>query len=85
MPKTKSAKKALRQTARRREVNLGREKKLKATIKQFKKLLTGADKKEAQVFLKEVFSTVDKMAKVGFIKKGHANRIKSRLSKKLAK
>jgi small subunit ribosomal protein S20 len=83
MPKTKSAKKALRQSARRREVNVGREKKLKETIKKFKKLITGAKKEEAQVFLKEAYKTIDKMAKVGFIKKGKADRTKSRLAIKL--
>ncbi len=85
MPKTKSAKKALRQSARRREVNLGREKKLKETVKKFKKLLAGADKKEAQTYLNEVYKTIDKMAKVDFIKRGRADRMKSRLAKKLAK
>lgn len=83
MPKTKSAKKALRQSARRRELNLGREKKLKETVKKFKKLLTGAKKDEAQAFLREAYKTIDKMAKVDFIKKGRADRMKSRLAKKL--
>lgn len=83
MPKTKSAKKALRQSARRRELNLLREKKLKETVKKFKKLLAGAKKDEAQAFLKEVYKTIDKMAKVDFIKRGRADRMKSRLAKKL--
>ncbi len=83
MPKTKSAKKALRQSARRREVNLSREKKLKETVKKFKKLLAGKQGEEAKAFLKEVYKTIDKMAKVDFIKRGRADRMKSRLAKKL--
>lgn len=85
MPRTKSAKKALRQTVRRRAVNLLREKKLKDTVKKFKKLVVGEVKTDAQAFLKETYKTIDKMAKVNFIKKGKANRMKSRLAKKLAK
>ncbi|MCX6788353.1 MAG: 30S ribosomal protein S20 [bacterium] len=83
MPRTKSAKKALRQTVRRREQNLIREKKLKDTVKKFKKLVVAETKADAQAFLKETYKTIDKMAKVNFIKKGKANRMKSRLAKKL--
>jgi ribosomal protein S20 len=83
MPKTSSAKKALRQNARNRERNLGREKKLKEVVKKFKKLIEAAKKDEAQALLKEVYKTIDKMAKVDFIKKGRANRMKSRLAKKV--
>jgi len=83
MPRTKSAKKALRQTVRRREVNLLREKKLKDTVKKFKKLVIGEAKADAQALLSETYKTIDKMAKVNFIKKGKANRMKSRLAKKL--
>ena len=84
MPKTKGAKKALRQNVRRRALNLSREKKLKDTVKKFKKLTT-SEKTEAQAFLKDAYKAIDKMAKVKFIKKGKANRLKSRLAKKLAK
>ena len=83
MPRTKSAKKALRQTVRRREVNLLREKKLKDTVKKFKKLVMGEAKADAKALLSETYKTIDKMAKVNFIKKGKANRMKSRLAKKL--
>ena len=85
MPRTKSAKKALRQTVRRRAVNLLREKKLKDTVKKFKKLAVAETKTEAQAFLKDAYKAIDKMAKVNFIKKGKANRMKSRLAKKLGR
>ncbi len=83
MPKTKGAKKALRQNVRRRAQNLLREKKLKETVKKFKKLALEGKKEEANAYLKEVYKTIDKMAKVDFIKRGKASRMKSRLSKKV--
>lgn len=83
MPKTKGAKKALRQNVRRRAQNLLREKKLKETVKKFKKLSLEGKKDEANAYLKEVYKTIDKMAKVDFIKRGKASRMKSRLSKKV--
>lgn len=84
MPITKSAQKALRQSARRREVNLGRKKKMRTEINAFKKLVDDGKFEEAKKQLPKVYQALDKMSKVKFIKKGKANRLKSRLSKKLA-
>ncbi len=80
MPKIKSAKKALRQNLRRRKENLLRKDKTKEAVKAYRGLL--ADKKfaEAKEMLPRVFKTLDKMAKVGFIKPNKANRLKSRLA-----
>lgn len=83
MPKTISAKKALRQSIRRREINLNRKNKIKTVIKEYKKLVIGGKTKEAKEYLPNVYKTLDKMAKVNLIKKGKANRLKSRLSRKL--
>jgi len=83
MPITKSAKKALRQNIRRRARNLMRKKKMKETVKKYKKLIAAGKKEEAKAFLPQVYKVLDKMAKVNFIKKGKANRLKSRLAKKL--
>jgi small subunit ribosomal protein S20 len=83
MPNTKSAKKALRQNIRRRKRNLERKKKMKAVIKEYKKLLTDGKLEEAQKQLSLVYKTLDKLAKVNFIKEGKAKRLKSRLSRKL--
>ncbi|MFA6407711.1 MAG: 30S ribosomal protein S20 [Candidatus Paceibacterota bacterium] len=83
MPKTASAKKALRQSVKRRVINIEREKKLKETVKKFKKIIIAGKKEEAQAFLKDAYKTIDKMAKVKLIKKGKADRMKSRLAKKL--
>ncbi len=83
MPRTQSAKKALRQNARRRERNLKRAKETQTAIKRFKKLAAEGKKEEAGKFLAQVYKKLDKLAKTNFIKKGKANRLKSRLSKKL--
>ena len=85
MPITKSAKKAFRQNVRRREMNLDRKKKINTTIKEFKKLVEAGKLDEAQKYLPQVYKTLDKMTKVGLIKRGKADRFKSRLSKKLLK
>ena len=82
MPKIKSAKKALRQTARRRVRNLDRQKKMKETLREFKKLVASGKTEEARAYLPKVYKTLDKAAKTGFIKKNKANRLKSRLTKK---
>ncbi len=83
MPRTQSAKKALRQNVRRREMNLKGAKETRAAIKHFKKLTAGGKKEEAQKYLPQVYKKLDKLAKKKFIKKGRANRLKSRLTKKL--
>ncbi|MGC9603219.1 MAG: 30S ribosomal protein S20 [Minisyncoccia bacterium] len=83
MPITKSAKKAFRQSVRRRELNLGRKKKMHDAMKEYKKLVALGKMDEAQKYLPQVFKTLDKMTKVGLIKRGKADRYKSRLSKKL--
>ncbi len=85
MPKIKSAKKALRQSARRRVVNEGRKTVLKKTVKAFKKLVQENKGAEAKAALIKVFSTADKIAKTKYIKKAKADRIKSRTAKMLKK
>ena len=85
MPKIKSAKKALRQSARRRKTNQRRKVNLKQSIKAFKKLVQENKKDEAKKALAKVFTVADKTAKTKYIKKAKANRIKSRTSKMLKK
>ena len=85
MPKIKSAKKALRQSTRRRKVNEGRKVTLKKTVKTFRKLVQENKSAEAKDALVKVFSTADKIAKTKYIKKSKADRIKSRAAKLLKK
>lgn len=84
MLKTTSAKKALRQNIRRRAVNLARREKIKKVIKEYQKFLAAGEKDRAKALLPKVYKILDKMAKVNLIKRGRADRIKSRLAKKLA-
>ena len=83
MPITKSAKKALRQSKRRRVRNLVKKSKYRALVKEFKKAI--ADKKftEAKAILPKVYKSLDKAAKVNVIRKNKASRLKSRLTKVL--
>jgi ribosomal protein S20 len=84
MPKIKSAKKALRQSARRSVQNTARKGVMQKTIKQYTKLLAAGKTDEAKAYLPTVYKTLDKLAKVDFIKVGKAKRLKSRLTKKLS-
>lgn len=83
MPRIRSAKKALRQTVRRRVRNISRQRKIKEVVKDFKKLVESGKIEEARLLLPKVYKALDKVAKTGYIKKGRANRLKSRLSKKI--
>lgn len=77
MPITKSAHKALRQNQTRRKRNIAYMKVLKGELKRF----TTTPTAEA---LPGVYKRLDKAAKTNLIKKNKANRLKSRLSKRLA-
>jgi len=85
MPNTKSARKALRQTGRRRVRNLKRQRTVKDVVRDFKKLVDTGKLDEAKALLPKVYKALDKVAKTGYIKKNKANRLKSRLTKKLGK
>lgn len=85
MPKIKSAKKALRQNLRRKKQNLRRKTNLKKTIQTFKGFIKTGKLKEAKNYLNQIYKLADKTAKTNAIKKGKADRIKSRLSKLLVK
>lgn len=84
MPVTRTAKKALRQNVRRRAKNVAAQAELKKTLKQFKKLVADKKAAESSQSLALVYQKLDKAAKTGLIKKNTANRLKSRLSKRLA-
>ena len=75
---TKSAKKALRQSERRRIQNREWKDKLKAAIKE-------AAEKKTPAALSLAYKIIDKSAKAGIIKRNKAARVKSRLSKLLKK
>lgn len=78
---TKSAKKAIRQNKARRTHNLLYINNLKKLVKETKSLVAQKKIKEAKELLPKVYQILDKSAKVGVIKKNHASRHKSRLTK----
>jgi len=85
MPIIRSAKKALRQSERRRVQNLKKKRVYKGAIKDLKAAVALGDVVEAQKLLNSLYKAVDKAAKTNVIKKNKAARLKSRLSKRLAR
>lgn len=80
MPITKSAKKAIRVSGRKRAVNDRRKRVMKEIIKKVEKTAK-TDKKEAEKMLSGAYQVIDKAAKRGVIKKNNAARKKSRLTR----
>lgn len=81
MPITKSAKKALKQSKKRRIRNLRRFGVMRENIKQIKRLVEENKKEEALKLLPSIYKAIDKAAKNNVIKKNTASRKKSRLTK----
>ncbi|MFA5878489.1 MAG: 30S ribosomal protein S20 [Candidatus Staskawiczbacteria bacterium] len=82
---TQSAKKALRQNAKRRESNLVYKDKMKAIVKEVRALVAKNKIEEAKKLLPQIYKILDKTAKVSVIKKNAASRKKSRIAKLINK
>jgi len=80
MPVTKSAKKALRQSIKRRARNLRRKNKIKTLTKEIKRLVEKKELEKAKQLLPQLYKALDKAAKAGTIKKNTASRKKSRIT-----
>ncbi len=80
MPITKSAKKAIRVSLRKKAFNDQRKRVMKELIKKIEKL-SKTNKAEAQKILSSAFQAIDKAAQKGVIKKNNAANKKSRLSR----
>ena len=85
MPITKSAKKALKASLKKKKFNLKRKEAMKEVVKKVKKLAKEGGSKEAVGMMPAAYKAIDKAAKRGVIKKNTANRKKSRLAKLLSK
>ena len=83
MPIKASAKKELRQAKKRRVLNVKRQKTMKDSLKNIKKLLLAGKKDEAKKLISVAYQAIDKAVKRGVIKKNAAARKKSRLMKSL--
>ena len=77
---TKSAKKAIRQNARRKARNIVYKNKIKAVIKQARSLVLQKKNEEARQLLPAIYKALEKAAKGGVIKKNNASRTKSRIT-----
>lgn len=81
MPITRSAKKALRSSSRKRVFNLRRKRTLADAVKNVQKHIAGKEMKDAEKSLSGVYKAIDKARKRGIIKKNTAARKKSRLAR----
>lgn len=80
MPITASAKKALRQTKRRRVANVRALTKVKTIAKEVRFLIQGKKFTEAKALLPRLYKAIDKAAKENVLKKNTASRKKSRIT-----
>jgi small subunit ribosomal protein S20 len=82
---TKAAKKAIRQSARKRKRNRAGKDNLKKILKDLKALVAQKKIEEAKKLLPQAFKYLDKAAKTGLIKKNNASRKKSNFSKLISR
>ncbi len=83
MPNTESAKKRVRQNAKRRALNNWRKLRIKNQIKNFLSAVQHKDVGNAESEFRKVCSVLDKVACSGTIHRNTAARRKSRLSRRL--
>ena len=84
MPITQSAKKALRQNARRAKNNVVRKETYKKLVKIYRNLIAEKNPAEAAKQLPLVYQALDKAARNKVIEWNKAGRLKSRLSRLIA-
>ena len=78
-----SAKKRVRQNAKRRKINRSRKSQLKTQITNFEKTLSDGDVEVATKQLKEIVKKLDKVSATSTMHKKTAARRKSMLTKRL--
>jgi small subunit ribosomal protein S20 len=83
MPITISAKRALRESLKKRKANSQKKVVLKKFKKDFLKLIESNKIAEAKKMLPKAYKILDKAAKVNLIKKNKGAREKSRFAKKV--
>ncbi|HAW49489.1 TPA: 30S ribosomal protein S20 [bacterium] len=82
--RSRSVLKAIRQNEKRRERNRAVKKEIKAHIKKTKKAIVSNEKDLALENLRLATKKIDKAAKKKILHKNKANRLKSKLAKKVA-
>ncbi|MCA9294879.1 MAG: 30S ribosomal protein S20 [Phycisphaerales bacterium] len=83
MPNTESAKKRVRQNAKRRSLNLWRKRRLKDQTKAFLRALADHDVAKAETEYRKTVSLLDKVSSTSTMHKNTAARRKSRLNRRL--
>lgn len=79
-----SAKKRVRQNAKRRSINRARRSQVKTQIKHFEEVLSSGDAKAAREQYRLVAQKLDKVSAGGTMHKRTAARKKSRLAKRMS-
>jgi len=85
MPITRSAKKALKQSDKKKILNLRKKRALKGVFKDIDNFKKEGNMVEVEKLLPIAYKAIDKAAKGGVIKKNTADRKKSRLTKSINK
>jgi small subunit ribosomal protein S20 len=80
MANHKSAIKRIRQTERRSEVNQENRGKMRTQLKKFEEAADSGDHAAAAALVPVAMGALDKAVQKGLIKKGRADRLKSRLT-----
>ena len=83
MPNLKTSIKDLRQNKKRKTANDRLRNRIKRAIKKQNSLVEEGNVQDASKNIKNIYKVLDKAARKNVIKEGKANRIKSRLTKKL--
>jgi len=81
MSKTKSTKKAWRQSLKKRTHNLFYKKKIKTLLREVRNLVFQKKIEKAKKLLPEIYKILDKAVKEKVIKKNTADRKKTRITK----
>lgn len=85
MPITTSAKKALRQSKRRRTDNVRHLNKIRIIVKEISKLSLEKKGTEARTLLAKLYRVLDQAVKKNILKKNTVSRKKSRITRAVAK
>ncbi|MBQ72031.1 MAG: 30S ribosomal protein S20 [Planctomycetaceae bacterium] len=83
VPNTESAKKRVRQSAKRRALNNWRKRRIKTQVKSFLTAIQAKDLAQAETEYRKVQGILDRIACTGTIHRNTAARRKSRLSRQL--
>jgi small subunit ribosomal protein S20 len=85
MATTSSARKAIRQIARRTEVNKARRTRVRKAVRQVEDAITAGDRNKALAAMKQAEPELMRAARRGQVHKNAASRKVSRLTKRIAK